>query len=272
MNSPELRNILTGPRALVAAVAVAAGGLVVGVNADRADAAISGMTTTPETSCNFLDLGVFHVNSDLDHDVVGVLVAIRDDGSHEVLEEAYTIDGNDQTTAVLPESAEDTNIVFIATDGSGMTDPARNNCVEDEPEPEPEPTTTTIITTTTHQPTTTTSSSTTTTTFVPITTSSSSTTSSTMAAPSSSTTLAVAVGGENVSPGGNQSSKDVLDDHNDTTPTTLYSKKSGARLLALTGENERSLAAGAAVLIATGIGAIILGRKPQQEEAAYLKS
>lgn len=281
LDQGRLHNMLTRSRAVIAGVALAAGALIVGGNVDTAEAAIPGISTSAETNCNFLGRGVFRATSTLDTDVSGILVSV-DNGSRIVLDSSFTIPANDETASVLPESAEDTDIIFEANDGRGATDPSRVNCIEDE-EPtttttEPEPTTTsttvlatttttgTPITTTTVRPATTTTSSTpttvapaTTTSSVPHTSSSttssssSSTTSTTaLSSPTTVTTLDGGVGGGDVS---------------QNPSTTVLDAKKGGQVLALTGENEGSMAAMAAVLLGLGAGALILERNLRRDAA-----
>lgn len=281
LDQGRLHNMLTRSRAVIAGVALAAGALIVGGNVDTAEAAIPGISTPAETNCNFLGRGVFRATSTLDTDVSGILVSV-DNGSRIVLDNSFTIPANDETASVLPESAEDTDIIFEANDGRGATDPSRVNCIEDE-EPtttttEPEPTTTsttvlatttttgTPITTTTVRPATTTTSSTpttvapaTTTSSVPpasssTTSSSSSSTTSTTAlsSPTTVTTLDGGVGGGDVS---------------QNPSTTVLDAKKGGQVLALTGENEGSMAAMAAVLLGLGAGALILERNLRRDAA-----
>ncbi len=281
LDQGRLHNMLTRSRAVIAGVALAAGALIVGGNVDTAEAAIPGISTPAETNCNFLGRGVFRATSTLDTDVSGILVSV-DNGSRIVLDSSFTIPANDETASVLPESAEDTDIIFEANDGRGATDPSRVNCIEDE-EPtttttEPEPTTTsttvlatttttgTPITTTTVRPATTTTSSTpttvapaTTTSSVPHTSSSttssssSSTTSTTaLSSPTTVTTLDGGVGGGDVS---------------QNPSTTVLDAKKGGQVLALTGENEGSMAAMAAVLLGLGAGALILERNLRRDAA-----
>ena len=282
LDQGRLHNMLTRSRAVIAGVALAAGALIVGGNVDTAEAAIPGISTPAETNCNFLGRGVFRATSTLDTDVSGILVSV-DNGSRIVLDSSFTIPANDETASVLPESAEDTDIIFEANDGRGATDPSRVNCIEDEEptttttEPEPTTTSTTVlatttttgspITTTTVRPATTTTSSTPPTTVAPATTtssvppasssttssSSSSTTSTTaLSSPTTVTTLDGGVGGGDVS---------------QNPSTTVLDAKKGGQVLALTGENEGSMAAMAAVLLGLGAGALILERNLRRDAA-----